>query len=337
MPVDPLIQSMLEAIEEELKRSVHLEFGQEFELYQQMLSYHLGWVGEGAGPEARGKRIRPLILVLVCASAGGDWRKSLPAGAAIELVHNFSLIHDDIQDDSALRRGRDTVWKIWGIPQAINAGDAMLTLAHLSVLRVLDQSTDQVAIHAENILQNACLLLTQGQFLDMAYEAHAGITLTAYWKMVAGKTAALLSAATEMGALIAQVNSDRQKQFQEFGHYLGMAFQAQDDILGIWGDSALTGKSSESDLIARKKSLPIVYALNQNSVFAERWDQGPFQPDEIAELTSLLEATGAKEYTQNAAAEQTQLALEALNQANPQGEAGILLGELVNQLLFRQG
>src|SRR4030067_283120 len=142
-----------------------------------MVAYHLGWEGDGAGSDARGKRIRPLLVVLACAAAGGDWGKALPAAAAVELVHNFSLIHDDIQDNSPLRRGRTTVWKHWGIPQAINAGDAMLTLAHLSALRLANTISAEVAIQAATIFQQACLQLTKGQYLDLSYENRRPLSL----------------------------------------------------------------------------------------------------------------------------------------------------------------
>ena len=131
-----LTRTMLISLEEELQYSIESQPEGELEQYNSMLAYHLGWDGEGAGPEARGKRIRPLLVLLTCSAAGGEWRNALPAAAAVELVHNFSLIHDDIQDNSPLRRGRETVWKRWGIAQAINAGDAMLTIAHLTLLRM---------------------------------------------------------------------------------------------------------------------------------------------------------------------------------------------------------
>ena len=182
------------AVEEELHRSIDAQHEQELAEYSSMLAYHLGWEGEGAGPEARGKRIRPLLVLLTCSAAGGEWRNALPAAAAVELVHNFSLIHDDIQDNSPLRRGRETVWKRWGIPQAINAGDAMLTIAHLTLLRMENYSKPDVTLNAAGTLQQACLQLTKGQFLDLTYESQAQLSIDGYWQMVGGKTAALLRA-----------------------------------------------------------------------------------------------------------------------------------------------
>src|SRR3990172_8526941 len=183
MNAEPLSIRLINAVEGELHRAVGQSAEAGLDEFDAMLAYHLGWEGDGAGSDARGKRIRPLLVVLACAAAGGDWEKALPAAAAVELVHNFSLIHDDIQDNSPLRRGRTTVWKHWGIPQAINAGDAMLTLAHLVLLRLSETSPAEVALQAMQILQSACLHLTQGQFLDLLYEARGDLTLDAYWPM----------------------------------------------------------------------------------------------------------------------------------------------------------
>jgi geranylgeranyl diphosphate synthase type I len=341
MNKDDLTSVMLEAIEEELISVVNSVENSGpppdgMKDYRSMLAYHLGWEGEGAGIEARGKRIRPLLLLLTCASGGGDWQRALPAAAGVELVHNFSLIHDDIQDNSPYRRGRKTVWNIWGIPQAINAGDAMLALAHLGTLRLEQTTSPDTAFQADYILQKTCLELTKGQYLDLAFEAHQRLSLDDYWNMVAGKTAALLAACTELGALIAIVSKESQTNFRDFGRYLGLAFQAQDDILGIWGNKALTGKSAESDLLARKKSLPIVYALGQNGDFSKRWVKDPLRPEEIPAMAELLEAEGARAYAQESAAIMTERALDSLEKANPQGPAAEALFNLANRLLKRE-
>jgi geranylgeranyl diphosphate synthase type I len=200
---------MLEAIESELHKSIANQDEPEFGQYYSMLAYHLGWEGEGAGPEAQGKRIRPLLVLLTCAAAGGNWRNALPAAAAVELVHNFSLIHDDIQDNSPLRRGRETVWRRWGIPQAINAGDAMFTCAHLALLRLERTTTPEITTLAANTLHHACLQLTKGQYLDLAFETQDYLPMNAYWQMVGGKTASLLGACTELGAIVADVSPSR--------------------------------------------------------------------------------------------------------------------------------
>lgn len=336
MSLPSLTEKMLPAIEATLHTAVHRVGGPGLEDLRHMLAYHLGWEGEGAGERARGKRVRPLLLLLSSAAAGGSWQAALPAAAAVELIHNFSLIHDDIEDNSDLRRGRPTVWKLWGIAQAINAGDAMFSLAHLTILDLEGTVPSGAALAAARLLQDTCLQLTRGQHLDLHYEKHDAISLEAYWPMVEGKTAALLSACTELGALIAGVSEDRRRAYRQFGLSLGLAFQAQDDLLGIWGDAASTGKSAESDLLDGKKSLPVIYGLEKNGAFAARWQKGSISPAEVPDLAKVLAEEGAMEFTQNSANRLTRQALESLDAAQPQGEAGEALRALAHRLLDRQ-
>lgn len=324
---------LLEALERELQNQVSRLA--DLCPFHEMLTYHMGWSGEGAGPQAQGKRIRPLLLLLTVSACGGDWKAALPLAAAVELVHNFSLIHDDIQDRSPLRRGRPTVWSKWGIAQAINAGDAMFILAQRSLLSLVTEPARTVRL--AQIFQDACLDLTRGQFLDLSYESREAITLEEYWRMIAGKTAALLSASTWMGAIFAGAEEEIAEGYREFGHYLGLAFQIQDDYLGIWGDEALTGKSAASDLLSGKKSLPVVFGLAQDGVFAARWRKGNITPDEVPFLAEQLIREGAQAYTRTAADQMTDLAMQALRRVDPQGEAGEEIYRLTRALLLRQG
>lgn len=335
MSLEEYANLYLQAVEEELQQAVGHTGGAGLEELRTMLAYHLGWEGEGAGPEARGKRIRPLLVLLACSATGGEYHNALPAAAAVELVHNFSLIHDDIEDNSPLRRGRPTLWQRWGIPQAINAGDALYTLAFVELLRMGSFTSPLVTTQAVKLLHESCLHLTQGQYLDLSYENRNDLQIEDYWPMVAGKTAALLAACTGLGALAAETSSKTQQAMQEFGRLLGLAFQVQDDWLGIWGKEELTGKSAVSDLVAGKKSLPVLYGLAQRGRFYERWNQGVIHPEEVNAVVSMLEAAGAKEFTQKTADQLTQQALHSLETAHPQGEAGQALQELAYLLLNR--
>jgi geranylgeranyl diphosphate synthase type I len=301
-----------------------------------MMAYHLGWEGEKAGPEATGKRIRPLLVLLTCSAAGGNWKQALPAAAAVELIHNFSLLHDDIEDRSPLRRGRPTVWVEWGIPQAINTGDAMFSLAHLVLLNLKKELSQSITLDSAEILQQTCLALTQGQHLDIAYEDQENLHIDDYWLMIGGKTAALLSACTELGALAAGTSRSIQQHYQAFGFNLGLAFQVLDDLLGIWGDAAKIGKSNASDLVTGKKTLPVLYGLEKDQAFAARWQQGNIIPEEVPTLAWQLETEGARTYTQMQANRLTEKALDAFTAAQPQGDAGEALRELANRLLQRE-
>lgn len=326
---------MLPLIEQELKRCTANANDVGLEELHQMLAYHLGWEGEDTGVKARGKRIRPMLVLLSNIASGGDWKQALPAAAAVELVHNFSLIHDDIQDNSPLRRGRPTLWKKWGVPQAINAGDSMFALAHLA-LHPLNNSVDsETEIKIALVLRMACLTLTQGQYLDLAYESKGNLTTDSYWPMVRGKTASLIAACSELGALVAGKDDKIVSAYREFGEYLGFAFQIYDDLLGIWGNASITGKSAESDLLTGKKSLPVLYALEQNGEFASRWMQNNITVEDVPTLADLLEADGAKEYAQVSARRLTEQAMKKLAGANPQEEGFTAIVSLVNMLSER--
>jgi len=325
----------LSQIELELQRQISRLDTPHTKPFQEMLTYHMGWTGEGAGPEATGKRIRPLLVLLCAAACGADWRSALPGAAAVELVHNFSLVHDDIQDNSDRRRNRPTTWVKWGVPMAINVGDALFVISNQAIIELKENYPADIVVKAAEILHNTCLELTRGQYLDMSYEDRTDLGVDDYWPMVAGKTAALLSACCYIGALLGGADDSRQEAYRSFGHYLGLAFQVQDDILGIWGDEALTGKSAASDLIEGKKSLPVLAGLGANGKFAARWRQGPIRSAEVRELTRILTSEGAYEKASDGARQMTDLALMSLREADPQGEAGEALFELADRLLKR--
>jgi geranylgeranyl diphosphate synthase type I len=336
MSLKELTDLMLPQIEAELIKQVARLDEPLTESLHAMLSFHLGWSGEGSGKEAQGKRIRPLLVLLTCAACNAVWQIALPAAAAVELVHNFSLVHDDIQDNSSKRRGRDTVWVKWGIPQGINAGDALFVLSNQAMQDLMPRLPSKIVAKAEKILHDTCLDLTRGQFLDMSYEPRADLTVEDYWPMVGCKTAALLAACCSLGALIGKVDQEIQEAYRDFGHYLGLAFQVQDDYLGIWGDSLQTGKSAESDLITRKKSLPVLFGLAKKGLFAELWKKGAIDPKDVPGLADQLASEGARLYTQETADQMTDMSLAALRTVKPKGEAGDALFELANMLLLRE-
>ena len=329
-------KELISAIEAELQKQVSRLDSPRTKPFHEMLTYHMGWTGEGAGPEATGKRIRPLLVLLTSSACGANWQFALPAAAAIELVHNFSLVHDDIQDNSSKRRGRDTAWVKWGAPMAINVGDALFVMSSQAIVDLKDSYPAEVVMKAAGILHNTCLDLTRGQYLDMSYEERNDLGVEDYWHMISGKTSALIAACCHIGALLGGADEEKQEVYRSYGHYLGLAFQVQDDILGIWGDEKVTGKSVASDLVEGKNSLPILAGLEKKGKFAESWAQGPIKPDEVGEVSRLLASEGGLLAAQEAAKQMTDLALMNLREADPQGEAGDALFELTNRLLGRK-
>ena len=335
------IKPLLSHIEGELQKQVSRLDAPRTKPFHEMLTYHMGWIGEGAGPEATGKRIRPLMLLLTCLASsraeGADktWQLALPAAAAVELVHNFSLVHDDIQDNSDKRRGRPTTWLKWGAPMAINVGDALFVLSNQAILDLKENYPAETVVQAARILHDTCLDLTRGQYLDMSYEKRIDLTVEDYWPMISGKTAALLSACCHIGSLLGGAEEAKQDAYRSFGHYLGLAFQIQDDILGIWGDEAVTGKSAANDLIEGKKSLPVLAGLNAHGRFAVRWKEGAIRAEEVQELAGVLASENGYQVAIDAGRQMTDLALMSLREADPQGEAGEALFELADKLLKR--
>lgn len=261
-----------------------------------MLRYAMGWVNEDDTPYHKpgGKRLRPLFLLLCAEASGGNWTSALPAAASVELLHNFSLIHDDIQDSSDIRHGRATVWRVWGVANAINAGDAMFTLAYRA-LELLDISP-ALLIKILRIFNITNVELTRGQHLDMRFEKQHSVSLEEYISMIKGKSAALLATSAQLGALIGCGDEEIANFYSEFGLNLGIAFQIHDDILGIWGDASVTGKSTATDIVSRKKSLPILFGLEKSVELATLYQKDVFSEDDVNYIVGLLNTIGAKEY-----------------------------------------
>lgn len=234
----------------------------QFQGLYDMFRYHVGWLDPSLrrieGPA--GKKLRPTLCLLVADALGEGWERSIPAAAAVELVHNFSLVHDDIEDRSALRRYRETLWTVWGDAQAINVGDAVLVLAQRALAEA-ETLPAEVGLQALRLLNQACLGLCEGQYLDLLWERETSVTVEQYLEMIERKTARLFECAAELGALSSGASADAQRQAALFGSSLGMAFQAVDDLLGVWSPEAETGKPGELDLASRKKSLPAVLGL----------------------------------------------------------------------------
>ena len=334
MSLENYMSIMLPALEREMQEIVALTKIPGNNTLYQMLSYHLGWSGDGAGESARGKRIRPFLTLLISAAVGGNWENALPAAAAVELIHNFSLIHDDIEDNSSLRRGRQTLWVKHSLPIALNAGDAMYSLAFIAINKLSDITNTHIASTAQGIISSTCLALTKGQHLDISLETAQDATVEDYWEMITGKTASLLAASTLLGALIGNSPTPIQNQFYQLGKNIGLAFQIQDDILGIWGGSEQTGKSVTTDLISRKKSLPILYGLNKDEKFKQLWLQ-PITPNNAHNLASALKDNGSFDYAKEKAEQYTNLALEDLEQLDNGSDYFQALNTLIATLITR--
>lgn len=307
---------LIPEIEKGLKSTIRVDIPDSFPGLREMMNYHFGWVENDNSQKSQGKQIRPIILLLCNSICGGNWKKALPAAISIELIHNFSLIHDDIEDQSDLRRGRETLWKMYGIPQAINTGDAMFSLAQINMLKLGNEMNKQIGFDALQNLNETCLLLTGGQNLDISFEIETKVSLDRYLLMIGGKTAALLSTSAEIGAITASTSETNRKALRNYGKALGLAFQAWDDWLGIWGEEDKTGKPTSSDLITGKKSLPILFALDKSREFSRIYQSEGATQKNLNELLLILENVGAKQFTEDIAKQYTDIAIKSLNEIN---------------------
>ncbi|MFO8010621.1 MAG: polyprenyl synthetase family protein [Dehalococcoidia bacterium] len=288
-----------------------------------MIRYHLGWVD--ADGQARmsngGKMLRPGLCLLACEAVGGDWRKALPAAAGIELLHNFTLIHDDIEDGDRERRGIPTVWYVWNMPQAINAGDAMHVLSRLAMLGLEKTGIEAgTTLRAARTVDQACLRLCEGQYLDISFEDRMDIEVDDYLRMIDGKTAALFECSLKVGALLGTENETTINNLANFGRNLGMAFQVRDDFLGIWGEDSRTGKSTASDILRKKKTLPVIYSLQKaggdsRETLHSTYSLDEIKPGNIPAILQALENAGARQYANDIVRRYTGDALRELNEA----------------------
>ena len=301
-------------------------------LYE-MVRYHLALDGSGA---SGGKRMRPLLGLLAYASIAGDHRAALPGAAAVELGHNFSLVHDDIEDGDTERRHRPTLWALHGIPQAINTGDALFSLSRIALHRLTDLGfSDAKVLRLMRLYDETCLALCEGQYIDIHTSDQATVmSVEHYFDMIGRKTAALISASIEAGALLATDDERIIGRYRDFGWALGLAFQVNDDLLGIWGVEQATGKVP-TDVANRKKTLPVIYAFEhaaapERARLGELYATDPRTDADIAEIVAILERTGARDYTREQARRYRDEALAELDAAGVvEPEARARLHEIV--------
>jgi len=336
-------------IEAEMSSVLNERQGHARPLYE-MLAYHLGVDGSGA---PRGKRVRPLLGALAYQSLTGDYKAALPGAAALELGHNFSLVHDDIEDSDAERHHRPTLWAIWGIPLAINAGDALFALSRLALYRLMDGFSDHRVLELMKVYDETCLALCEGQYLDIAFERRADVTVDAYMEMIGKKTAALIGGSVRAGAILATDDDTIADAYERFGYALGMAFQMADDVKGTFWTSTESGKAEAGDVRKRKKTLPVVWAMQNASepdrrrlaaIYLDgiRATDGrgpaiavdpPVTDAEVTEVLAILERCGAREHTLSEARRFRDRSLEELEllPCPPEGkrELGVLVRSMI--------
>jgi geranylgeranyl diphosphate synthase, type I len=312
-PVGRTLEAHIAAVDEEI-RSILGGTDPSLGPFYGMMLYHLGLEAE-RGPS--GKRLRPVLCTLVYEALTGDARAVLPAAAAIELLHNFTLIHDDIEDQDPARHHRPTVWSVWGVPQAINAGDGMFAVSRLAIQRLRGFPPERVLAFAA-LVDEACVRVCEGQFLDISFESRTDVTPERYRAMAGRKTGALFAAAAQGAAVLGSDDPGVRATLARFGEAFGQAFQAHDDLLGIWATTERTGKVEMNDLTKRKKTLPVVLGFERaqgktrDRLAALFGGAAPLAGEDVSEIRAILEELGVRELIGAEITSQRERALDAL-------------------------
>ncbi|MFD7263891.1 family 2 encapsulin nanocompartment cargo protein polyprenyl transferase [Streptomyces sp. NPDC059874] len=313
-----LLERTRETVNPQLRRTVESLPGS----MRRVAMYHFGWEHADGTPAAgtTGKAIRPaLVLAAAQALRGPDGQVDdavRAAAVAVELAHNFTLLHDDVIDRDVQRRGRDTAWTVFGTPDAIITGDAMMALA----LRLLAEDPHPAAAEASARLTACVIELCAGQQADCAFEQRPRVSLDECLAMATAKTGALLGCACALGALYAGAGPEEVEAMDAFGREAGLAFQLIDDLIGIWGDPGHTGKPAGADLIARKKSLPVVAALTSGTAAGEELAAlyaGPMTGDDVRRAAEAVDRAGGRDWAQAHAADRMGRAVQQLSRAVP--------------------
>ncbi|HEY7269690.1 MAG TPA: polyprenyl synthetase family protein [Dehalococcoidia bacterium] len=306
----------------------------------EMVRYQLGWT-DGGGPSL-GKCVRPALCLFACETLGGDRSKALPVAVGIELLHNFSLIHDDIEDGDELRHHRPTVWKVYGRERAVLAGMALWTIAYQAVDAAVDLGAPaSQVLDARRAIAEACNEMIEGQHMDLSFEKRTDVSIEEYTAMIARKTGALFAASLEAGAIMAGVRREEAARLGGFGRQLGLAFQIRDDILGIWGEGTATGKPVGADIAKRKKSLPVVHAFQQvvgpdREVLRDAYAKAEIEEGDIDDVLDVLQRWNARYFAQGLAEDHRARAMAALAQTAIPPEGRFKFDELTAFILERE-
>ena len=318
---------------------------QDFLPVYDMLRYCMGWSDKDGNPVdgAMGKSLRPSLCLFACEAVGGQIRHALPAAASLELIHNFSLIHDEIEDFDETRHHRPTLWTLWGINKALVAGNVLRIVAERSMeMMKIDEGKDsERVVKGVELLTEACLEMIEGQYMDISFEGRIDITLDQYMAMISRKTGALIRCSLQLGAAMGTENLATLETFRKTGTSLGFVFQIRDDILGIWGEEKSTGKPVGIDILRKKNSLPIVHAMDKadkkgKELLREIYSLEHPGEQEVAAVLEIMEQAGTRDYAQKLAYEYEGKALKLFSQTRLSDSHQLDFGVLARFLAVRQ-
>ena len=338
----PLPQ-MFQRYRANISRSLRDSLSQQHSDVYDMLRYYMGWVDENGRPHEamEGKALRPTLCLFACEAVGGALEMAMPTAVALEFIHNFSLIHDDIQDRDEIRHNRKTLWAVWGDPKALVAGNVLRVVADECLHQLLDSGLDyDRALAAGTLLTEAYLEMIEGQYLDLQFEGRHDISMSDYLNMISRKTGALIRCSLNLGAVVGAQEQGVGDAFKESGRAMGYVFQIIDDVLGVWGDEETTGKPVGADIRRKKNSYPVVYTMGtandkDQKMLNEIYEKDELDDSDVDSVLAVMDRLDVKNQAQQEAEKYANVALESLAPVELSREARQEVEDLAHFLLVR--
>jgi geranylgeranyl diphosphate synthase type I len=326
-----------------ISRSLRDSLSQQHSDVYDMLRYYMGWVDENGRPHEamEGKALRPTLCLFACEAVGGALEMAMPSAVALEFIHNFSLIHDDIQDRDEIRHNRKTLWAVWGDPKALVAGNVLRVVADECLHQLLDSGLDyDRALAAGTLLTEAYLEMIEGQYLDLQFEGRHDISMSDYLNMISRKTGALIRCSLNLGAVVGAQEQGVADAFKESGRAMGYVFQIIDDVLGVWGDEETTGKPVGADIRRKKNSYPVVYTMGRandkdQKMLNEIYEKDELDDSDVDSVLAVMDRLDVKNQAQQEAEKYANVALESLAPVELSREARQEVEDLAHFLLVR--
>ena len=326
-----------------ISRSLRDSLSQQHSDVYDMLRYYMGWVDENGRPHEamEGKALRPTLCLFACEAVGGALEMAMPSAVALEFIHNFSLIHDDIQDRDEIRHNRKTLWAVWGDPKALVAGNVLRVVADECLHQLLDSGLDyDRALAAGTLLTEAYLEMIEGQYLDLQFEGRHDISMSDYLNMISRKTGALIRCSLNLGAVVGAQEQGVGDAFKESGRAMGYVFQIIDDVLGVWGNEETTGKPVGADIRRKKNSYPVVYTMGKandkdRKMLNEIYKKDELDDSDVDSVLAVMDRLDVKNQAQQEAEKYANVALESLAPVELSREARQEVEDLAHFLLVR--
>ena len=334
---------MIDRYEEAIQGALRQALNRDGSFVYDMLRYYMGWADETGAPihATTGKAVRPTLCLFGCEAVGGVASHAMPAAVALEFIHNFSLVHDDIQDEDATRRGRKTIWAVWGKRKALAAGNVLRVVADASLQGLIEAGVDsERALAGVSLLTEAYLEMIEGQYLDMSFEGRHDIGMDDYRRMISRKTGALLRCSLNLGAAVGTEDPATVSAFRECGRALGYVFQIRDDVLGVWGEEEVTGKPVGADIRRKKNSYPVVCAMESaagedGDAISRIYGKPELEDRDVDSVLAIMDRAGVRERASVEAGEWADLAMQALTPVEMSADAKREIEDFIHFLMVR--